>query len=118
MSEATGIIGLSEVIGRTSSPDWSGPPMRLRVVSDAVPSTASGWLRLHDLIEGASATLAPFTCSATDPAVIAYTSGTTGRPMCLLVSHGNLQAALRYAHPGGPDVRPKELTALLVLPFI
>ena len=84
--------------------------------------------REHAALAAAHPSAVPFACSPEDPAWLFYTSGTTGRPKGVVISHGNLAAMTRCfltdvetVAPGDAILHPAPLShgsGLYVLPHV
>ncbi|WP_151769784.1 acyl-CoA synthetase [Streptomyces abyssomicinicus] len=67
-------------------------PVRLRVLAGAGPAEggAASWRALAGLAAGEGSDRDPQPCGEDDLAVLMYTSGTTGRPKGVMLTHGNV----------------------------
>ncbi len=69
------------------SPDFLRQPLLLKIVSQGA---APGWISYDDLALTGTPLPAPVSAEPADPAVMIYSSGTTGKPKGILLSHVGL----------------------------
>lgn len=80
------------------------------------------WHRFNDLLEGCADKRRPrVAVDVEDPAVIQFTGGTTGIPKGVVLSHGNLIAAVMQASPRMYPIlqfiAPERRSSLLIIPL-
>jgi acetyl-CoA synthetase len=77
-----------------------------RLGADDVPMTSGRDRFWDELVEGTSGDLAPLPVDAEHPYLLAYTSGTTGRPKGALHVHGGFLASIAREAAYQSDIRP------------
>lgn len=111
-SEAVAIVATPDQVETVERVAASGGPLRHRVLveeGDGAPaSLPPGWLRFTDLLDAGDATHPVRETAIDEPALLLYTSGTTGPPKAVLHTHAYPFAQGRQAawwHGLRPDDR-------------
>ncbi len=81
-AEAVGIITEGTIATRLDEADVEIPRLKQRIMVDG--DSRDGWLPYADLVESAAADRLKVSTSADDPALLYFTSGTTGMPKMVL----------------------------------
>jgi len=107
LAEASAVITDAEGAAKVDAISEKLPGLRHRIVVDDAPR--AGWQNFHALVESAASPLEATSSRADEPALIYFTSGTTGMPKMVLHTHASYGLGHRVTGQFWLDLRESDL---------